>query len=582
MIPGTSPPAAIQQTLSSGTGYSTHSSFEGKRSTQSRLEYKFGQRLHSAEAEKAPYPLSYNRQVLELESLDNRLVKHLRGTSSFVNFPDGPPTRSLDLGCGSGSWVIDAAKEWPECEFVGFDLVNVQPPLKILDGSVAQRIKWVYGNFLTTKLPFDDDSFDHVHIQSIARGVPENKWGTLFDEINRVLQPGGAIEILEDDIIFPMLPRWFTAPLRHRARRTSSVHFPGDFERAPSPPPPTTVAPVHDHSLLESLFASVFSSRFINLKPTAVLPSYFTIYFRQVILGPVLQFPMPPLPPLQPLPQQSTPKSTLDSLSDASGLRSSSILHSTFPSTRPMSLSFSSAVSSSTTTSNASSNPSSLFSKPGRSKSASFSSTRESSVASQPFPRKSTEKPPPVPPKESKPPPPFQKYFIDASLTEDSSSVSTEPQALLHVDRLTALSERSLAMHLYRSYQSVLACQEAMWEELLDRLRNRKEELLPFGWDDDEEPDLHHHEDPDLHHRNRFERLIERYQSDMHARLGIWCSMCGLGYVLPPREPLSKAELIEEERIRGDMLEARKYQTLEDIQRPCRAIRALVGFKGIT
>lgn len=28
---------------------------------------------------------------------------------------------------------------------------------------------------LTTKLPFDDDEFDHVHIQSIAKGVPENK-----------------------------------------------------------------------------------------------------------------------------------------------------------------------------------------------------------------------------------------------------------------------------------------------------------------------------------------------------------------------------------------------------------------------
>lgn len=28
---------------------------------------------------------------------------------------------------------------------------------------------------LTTKLPFEDDEFDHVHIQSIARGVSENK-----------------------------------------------------------------------------------------------------------------------------------------------------------------------------------------------------------------------------------------------------------------------------------------------------------------------------------------------------------------------------------------------------------------------
>lgn len=28
---------------------------------------------------------------------------------------------------------------------------------------------------LTTKLPFEDDEFDHVHIRGIARAVPENK-----------------------------------------------------------------------------------------------------------------------------------------------------------------------------------------------------------------------------------------------------------------------------------------------------------------------------------------------------------------------------------------------------------------------
>ena len=35
---------------------------------------------------------------------------------------------------------------------------------------------------LTTKLPFDDDEFDHVHIRSIARGVPENKVSTSISE----------------------------------------------------------------------------------------------------------------------------------------------------------------------------------------------------------------------------------------------------------------------------------------------------------------------------------------------------------------------------------------------------------------
>jgi protocatechuate 3,4-dioxygenase beta subunit len=35
----------------------------------------------------------------------------------------------------------------------------------------AERIPYS----LTTKLPFDDDEFDHVHVKDIARGVPESK-----------------------------------------------------------------------------------------------------------------------------------------------------------------------------------------------------------------------------------------------------------------------------------------------------------------------------------------------------------------------------------------------------------------------
>jgi len=81
------------------------------------FQYKYGQRHHSYDSEKAPYPLSYDKHVLELyvlpfplsianflipvysESLDNRLAQYLRGSISFANL-DEPPTRVLDLGCG--------------------------------------------------------------------------------------------------------------------------------------------------------------------------------------------------------------------------------------------------------------------------------------------------------------------------------------------------------------------------------------------------------------------------------------------------------------------------------------------------
>lgn len=86
---------------------------------------------------------------------------------------------------------------------------------------------------LSNKLPFEDDSFDHVHVVGIARGVPENKVrntlllceeqrlildltveltipGSSFadhclpsihsihQEVHRVLEPGGFVEVIED------------------------------------------------------------------------------------------------------------------------------------------------------------------------------------------------------------------------------------------------------------------------------------------------------------------------------------------------------------------------------------------------
>ena len=72
--------------------------------------------------------------------------------------------------------------------------------------------------------------------------------------------------------------------------------------------------------------------------------------------------------------------------------------------------------------------------------------------------------------------------------------------------QLAKLSERALAMNLYRSFQTVIACQEAMWEELKFRIRNDAESLIEMGWNDDEELE-------EMHSREKFEKYIERYRS---------------------------------------------------------------------
>lgn len=89
---------------------------------------------------------------------------------------------------------------------------------------------------------------------------------------------------------------------------------------------------------------------------------------------------------------------------------------------------------------------------------------------------------------------PFKKFIID----------DEKPHSLVPLDRLDALNERSLSMQLYKSYQTVLACQEAMWDALMFRLSNKKDELSLLGWNDKESGKLHA--------RQRFEMLLQRFR----------------------------------------------------------------------
>lgn len=94
--------------------------------------------------------------------------------------------------------------------------------------------------------------------------------------------------------------------------------------------------------------------------------------------------------------------------------------------------------------------------------------------------------------------------MLDSSVTENETEAL--PISLLPVEQLERLDERSLAMHLYRSFQSILANQESMWEELVHWIRERKEALSEFGWEDDDELE-------ELASRKKFERLIDRFKS---------------------------------------------------------------------
>jgi hypothetical protein len=205
---------------------------------------------------------------------------------------------------------------------------------------------------------------------------------------------------------------------------------------------------------------------------------------------------MPPLPPMRPLPLQITTSYVVEPGSDVQNTRLTMSSPTYQPTHRPSSLSFSSSMSS-VMNWDTSSKASLLGSRP-RTASAPLSYTGEnifSSLGTLPLAG--------TPLTDDSMTQPRELFILDKSATEYDASAP--PQALFPLERLASLSERSLAMHLYRSYQSVLACEEAMWEELKDRVRNRRNELLPFGWDDEDFKELES--------RKKFETLVDRYRS---------------------------------------------------------------------
>ncbi|KIJ54225.1 hypothetical protein M422DRAFT_64329 [Sphaerobolus stellatus SS14] len=163
---------------------------------------KNGKRYHPKSKQEAPYPRDYEKSTLDHDRWENAFTARLARSPTFHPFPI-PPARVLDLGCGSGDWILSCAREWENTLFVGMDLVPIQPDLATLGNKTLRtRITWVIGNFLE-ELPFEDEEFDFVHIKRVARGVPEDEWHPLFEEIIRVLKPEGAFEMVEEDLFFP-------------------------------------------------------------------------------------------------------------------------------------------------------------------------------------------------------------------------------------------------------------------------------------------------------------------------------------------------------------------------------------------
>ncbi|THH29335.1 hypothetical protein EUX98_g4843 [Antrodiella citrinella] len=136
----------------------------------------------------------------------------------------------VDLGCGSGSWILDVARDFTHCNAIAIDLV----PMQTLDlppncRSEVDDINLGLQHYL--------GAFNVAHASFICTGIRD--YAGLVDQISNALRRGGLIDLTEynfvihdgnkqkidvpeikegEEVTGPWLPRWMS--LAQKAIRT--------------------------------------------------------------------------------------------------------------------------------------------------------------------------------------------------------------------------------------------------------------------------------------------------------------------------------------------------------------------------
>jgi ubiquinone/menaquinone biosynthesis C-methylase UbiE len=109
----------------------------------------------------------------------------------------------LDIGSGTGGWVIEAAKQYPEMSLIGIDISH-----KMIDfasqrakaNKVNDRVEFQVMDALR-QLEFPSDSFDLVNLRFGVSFIRKWEWPDVISEMLRVTMPGGVVRITDSEVI---------------------------------------------------------------------------------------------------------------------------------------------------------------------------------------------------------------------------------------------------------------------------------------------------------------------------------------------------------------------------------------------
>jgi SAM-dependent methyltransferase len=108
----------------------------------------------------------------------------------------------LDVGCGSGGWVLDVAHAYPDASMVGIDISCTMVDYNRAQAMV-QRLYNVTFSVMDALQPlkFATGTFDLVNVRFATAFVPRDQWNTLLQNCLQVLRPGGILRVTEGEIV---------------------------------------------------------------------------------------------------------------------------------------------------------------------------------------------------------------------------------------------------------------------------------------------------------------------------------------------------------------------------------------------
>lgn len=163
----------------------------------------------STSPQKQPYSGTYFVHDQQNEDELHRLIdqdRFVTASMGGVLSEQADPTafrRVLDVACGSGGWVIEAAQRYPEMSLMGIDInqhylahARTQAEAQHVDDRVEFRAMDALGI-----LDFPDASFDLVNLRFAISFVRTWNWPRMLREMLRILRPGGVIRLTDEEVI---------------------------------------------------------------------------------------------------------------------------------------------------------------------------------------------------------------------------------------------------------------------------------------------------------------------------------------------------------------------------------------------